>query len=67
MPRNNGAPIWPTMSTDDPPSNEEIVGHNLAVIGERLDKLTAAFDQLNSYVRVLFAFAAGALLSWWLR
>lgn len=43
-----GAPIWPTMSTDDPPSNEEIVGHNLAVIADRLDNLTAALERVSS-------------------
>lgn len=54
-------PLWPTMSTDDPPSNEEIVGHNLAciadrleAIGDRLDGIAGALERVSGH---LFDFA----------
>lgn len=40
-------PIWPTMATDDPPSNEEIVAHNLACIVDSLDTLTGTIEELS--------------------
>ena len=43
-------PIFPTMSTDDPPTNEEIVGHNLACISDRLDVLIELHERISGHL-----------------